>query len=453
MFRSATESQPDVSSAATGWLHILAALSIFVAALVVLSFEAGRAAFEGDEADYVSTSRYFGYLFLQRDVGREEWGDNHWTRTQPPLTRYIIGAWLWARGHDLESLNQPYVSTASSVEVNRRKGRVPDDRVLADARQPMVLLGAAAIALLYPLAAALGGPLAGLTTAGLALSSSFIRYTVVHAWAEAPLAFFLVLSAVVATYGASRAVARREWKGWAIALGVALGLASATKLTGAVGAFATVAWGLTRAAVVGRRAGAVREPPLRCARSLIDWTVASVSIALLVFLAVNPYLWRGPIKGVLGMVEERGEEMAAQQRQWPEYAVLDARERPFLTLAGSLRVGPRADSSAAVLINLLLVVVGAAKLVALARAGGVPPGGWPALGMLLSWLGAYLLAISSGLGLSYPRYFLPSCLLLLPFAGLGLATLLGLGKLKRASEIVWPTAGSRGGSRTAPTPS
>src|SRR3954447_14952083 len=79
-------------------------IAVFVLALFVLGWEAQRTGFEADEADYVATSRYFGYLFLQHDVSRPEWGSNHWTRTQPPLTRYIIGGWLTAAGRDLESL-------------------------------------------------------------------------------------------------------------------------------------------------------------------------------------------------------------------------------------------------------------------------------------------------------------------------------------------------------------
>src|SRR5215218_583174 len=95
-------------------LHGLATLGIFLLALVVLGVKASGAPFEADEADYVATSRYFGYLVLQHDVTRKEWGSNHWTRTQPPMTRYIVGMWLTAYGYDLETMNQPYVSTASS---------------------------------------------------------------------------------------------------------------------------------------------------------------------------------------------------------------------------------------------------------------------------------------------------------------------------------------------------
>ena len=138
-------------------------------------------------------------------------------------------------------MNQPYVSTASSFEVNRQKGRVPTDDVLARARQPMVLFGAAAIALLYPLGLLLGGPLAGLSAVGLALASTFLRYTLVHAWAEAPLSFFLLLAALLAAVGAQKiAGGTGRWWRWGLALGVALGLASATKLTGLVGVLIVV---------------------------------------------------------------------------------------------------------------------------------------------------------------------------------------------------------------------
>jgi len=204
-------------------------------ALVVLGIEAQSAPFEADEADYVATSRYFGYLFLQHDVSRPEWGSNHWTRTQPPLTRYVIGAWLTGYGQDLEALNQPYVSTASSFEVNRRKGRVPDDDVLARARQPMILFGAGAVAALFAVATMLGGPVAGVGTALLALSSPFLRYTLVHAWAEALLAFFMLLAALLSMYGVRRIVRGSTWIWPAVGLGLALGLASGTKLTGLVG--------------------------------------------------------------------------------------------------------------------------------------------------------------------------------------------------------------------------
>ena len=396
-------------SSLTTRLRVALSVAVFALSVLVLGIEAAAAGFEADEADYVATSRYFGYLFLQGDVARKEWGSNHWTRTQPPLTRYIVGAWLSARGYDLEKLNQPYVSTASSFEVNRQKGRVPTDDVLASARQPMVLLGAGAIALLFLLGATLGGTATGLVTAVLSLSSPFVRYTLVHVWAEAPLALFLVLSALLAAVGLKRVLAGGGVFAWGIALGVALGLASATKLTGLVG-LVVLPGAATLAAVWLLRAG---RPD--AARRIIGWATVSCVVAVALFVAVNPYLWRGPVAGLVGMLEERRDEMAFQQEQWPEYAVLAWSERPWLTVSGSLQVGPLAETPAAAPVNLPFLVVGIVGTAMLLRqAGPISP-----VGMLVAWMLGYVVAILVGLGLTYPRYFMPTTLFFLPALALG----------------------------------
>jgi hypothetical protein len=410
--------------------HLAATVGLFLVALVVLGFEAGGTTFEADEADYTATSRYFGYLFLQGDVSRKEWGSNHWTRTQPPLTRYIVGAWLTGYGYDLEKMNQPYVSTASSFEVNRQKGRVPTDDVLSRARQPMVILGAVAIALLYPLGLLLGGTIAGVGAVGLALSSAFLRYTLVHAWAEAPLACFMLLAAWLAAIGLRRVLDGNGWVGWGLALGVALGLASTTKLTGLVGIAIVVAVAGALAVVRGRR----QEPAT--ARRVVGWAATATGVALVVFVGLNPYLWRDPVGGVIGMLEERRDEMAFQQEQWPEFAVLNVADRPWLLAVGATRIGPWSDWPAvAVPIGLGLAALGLAALWSRLRAGRADP----AVLMLLGWLGGYTAAIFAGLGLSYPRYFLPACLLLLPLIGAGLALIVtraaATGRSSEASRL------------------
>jgi 4-amino-4-deoxy-L-arabinose transferase-like glycosyltransferase len=400
-------------------LHIAATLGIFLLAQLVLGAEASASPFEADEADYVATSRYFGYLALERDVTRKEWGSNHWTRTQPPLTRYIVGAWLTAWGYDLEKLNQPYVSTASSFEVNRQKGRVPTDDVLARSRQPMVLLGAGALALLYPLGLLLGGPLAGGLATLLALSSPFVRYTLVHTWAEAPLAFFRLLAAFLAAVGVRRVLQERPrtW-GWAVGLGLALGLAAATKLTGLVGLVP-----LAGAAGMLTLLHCRRQHELGVVRALAAWIVVAGIITLAVFVAVNPYLWPDPVGGLGGMLAERRDEMAFQQDQWPEYAVRGWAERPWLTVSGSLQVGPLAEVSAdtlsPVFMSLPLLLLGLAALYRRAVQGVLAA---PSISLLV-WAACYAVMIVAGLGLKYPRYFMPCTLLLLPFVGLGAAVL------------------------------
>jgi 4-amino-4-deoxy-L-arabinose transferase-like glycosyltransferase len=237
----------------------------------------------------------------------------------------------------------------------------------------------------------------------------------VHTWAEAPLACFLVLSALLAAWGIGRAVrGRGAWTG-AVGLGLTLGLASATKLTGLVGVAAVVAVGGGLALWLWRQ-----RPGLVSARRVLVWSTVAAVVALAVFVAVNPYLWRDPIGGLGGMLEERRDEMAFQQDQWPEYAVTGWAERPWLTVQGSLQLGPFAETPLAAPVNLPLLAIGLAALLQRIRRRGLA---LPAVS-LLAWAAVYAFVIVAGLGLKYPRYFMPTTLLLLPIVGLGLEMVL-----------------------------
>ena len=299
-------------------------------------------------------------------------------------------------------------------------------------------------ALLLALGTLLGGPIAGLATAALALSSGFIRYTFVHAWAEAPLAIFLTLSALLVSLGAGRVARGMAWREWAVAAGIALGLACSTKLTGYVGLLATLGVACGGAGLAWRRSGHVlsstgagqRAVPM----SWLAWgaTIGATAIALSIIL--NPFLWRGPVGGIAEMVAQRRDEMAAQQAQWPDFAVLGWQQRPGLTAVGTTRFGPWDERPwVAVPLNLLLLGAGVAMLYLAWRRRVAPPGGWPATVVLIGWLGAYLAAIVGGLGLSYPRYFLPGCLFLLPVAGAGAAWALGQLRFRVAPRAAAPT--------------
>ena len=388
------------------------AVVIFVVAAVVMLVEARFSPFEIDESGYIWSSRYFGHLFLQRDVNHEEWGVNYWTLTQPPTTRYVVGAWLTANGYDLDKLNKPYVPTASSYEINVMKGRVPTDDVLWRARQPLALLGAGAIGLLFLLGARIGGTWVGLATAALALSSPFVRYTFVHVWAEGPLALFFVLSALLATSAAPVLISGRGWVRPAIAVALAIAVATSIKLTGVVGVVALGAWAV---AVCGRAALAKVLDWSMVRRLFFALAIVSLTTAA-VWVLVNPFLWPDPLERTRLIVMNRADETAIQQEQWPEYAVHGWAERPWLTISGSLQVGPLAETPLAALVNLPLLALGIFAIVQRRRRNGERT----AIGMLLAWAATYFVVIMLGLGLKYPRYFMPTTLLFLPIVALGL---------------------------------
>ena len=137
-------------------------LGVFLAALLV--FGTAKAKIDSDEGNWIGTTRYFETYFIQRDFSPEAWADGYWTRTQPMVFRYVIGSWLWLRGHDLQIQNPNY-DYSKTAAANRRLGIAPSDDVLLDARMPARLMAALAVTMLYLVVRVLAGPLGGLAAA------------------------------------------------------------------------------------------------------------------------------------------------------------------------------------------------------------------------------------------------------------------------------------------------
>ncbi|HMM41948.1 MAG TPA: hypothetical protein PKA95_08610, partial [Thermomicrobiales bacterium] len=179
-------------------------LAVFVAALAVFWSAAHSASYHPDESDYIWTSRYFDYLVVSRDLDNEAWGDNLWTHTQPMMTRYLIGGWLWVRGYNLSTLPAPSYDWGKTYEENKQAGHVPEDWLLVEARVPSVVLAAGSAVLLYWLGSMVAGPLAGVVASLLLLGNPLMREHIVRAIPEPALMFFALLALWLAAVGARR---------------------------------------------------------------------------------------------------------------------------------------------------------------------------------------------------------------------------------------------------------
>jgi hypothetical protein len=445
----------------TWWLLREATLGLVVlgAALWIFGGAAGRVEFHGDEGASITTSRYFEYFFVRPDFDRREWRDNYSTHTQPMITRYLIGGWLRAGGYDLEKLPGGYVWDRS-LEENRRLGRVPDDALLARARAPMVLCAAGAAVLLYALGRVLAGALAGLVAATLALASPLAQEYLVRARPDAPVAFFSLLALLLAVLGSRRGRLGGLPLGWAVAVGVALGLALGTKLTAVLSLAATLAWGILAVAVSGARyrapggtsprpapdtrhraadagtptslgdprsalVSASSAPDTGWARAWVagrGWALALV-VAVAVFVASDPHLYRDPLLHTGHLFRFRMAEGEVGQRARPQAAVRDPLDRVAFVLRGSL-VDGTVSGARGVPLEAVLATAGAAALLVGAwrswrRAGLAPPEGL----ILLTAL-AYYAGTSAFLYLAWDRYLVPTLLIGTLFSGLGVAAML-----------------------------
>ncbi len=412
-------------------LRAVLATLVFLVSLAMFGLSAARVPHWADENDYLITSRYFRLLFVDRDLANPDWRDNYWSHTQPMLTRYVVGSWLWLRGYDLDAMPDRYDLTRS-FEENVRKGRMPEASLLLDARLPMVVLAAAAIAALFLVATLLAGPLGGLVAAGLALGSPLLREHMPRVMPEAPLACFILLALGLGIAGLRRARDGAIPLRWALALGLALGLGFATKLTAVLGLAAFGLWALAvaAAALVRRRAtrdpadGSEYPPPTSPWRAARGWLLA-LAVALAAFVVVNPHLYPNPVLHTAHLFEHRLEDESLRQREARRLAVRSLPDSVGRVLGNSLVAGAPFGSLGLPLEAALAALGLVALLARVIRSPGDPSRAGMA-GLTLIVTATYFAGVSAGLYLDYARYYVPTLLLGTLLAGSGVQAMAGI---------------------------
>jgi hypothetical protein len=258
---------------------------LLVVGLGVFWHAAHHVSYHADEGDYIYTSRYFDYFVVQRDLNNEAWGDNLWTHTQPMLTRYVVGGWLWVRGHNLSTMPQP--------------GSDVPQWLIVEARVPSVILAASCLVLLYWIGYLVAGSVAGVTAAILVLATPIARDHMARVIPEPSLVFFVLLSLWLAMVGMRRSCRGAIPLGWGVAAGVALGLAFQSKLTAvfSIGSFA--AWALIVGGTVFWRSRLALRPRVREACQRAGGWLLAIVIALAVFVMTNPHLYPSPLRHTL----------------------------------------------------------------------------------------------------------------------------------------------------------
>lgn len=391
---------------------------LLVMGIVVFWDAAHHAPYHVDEGDYVYTARYFDYLVVQRDLGHEAWGDNLWTRTQPMLTRYIVGGWLWTRGHNLSTLPPP--------------GSDLPEWFVVEARAVSVVFAACCLVLLYLIGHLAAGSVAGVVAAALLLLNPITRDHLARVIPEPFLIFFVLLSLWLAMAGMQRGQNGSLPPGWSVAAGLALGLAFQSKLT-AIFSFAVFgAW-----ALIAGGAAFWRSERTSQARALAVWRSAggwllAIAVGLAVFVVTNPHLYPDPLGRTRHLFGERQTTMASQRGSDPEAASGHLLDRVAYVTGGSL-VAPvsaerddRVRAWHGVPLALILAPIGVLALLRRSlRHGGrsLQPG--PSGLIVLAAFG-YLAGIALTIQIEWYRYVIPAYVLTCVIAGIGAATIVGV---------------------------
>jgi hypothetical protein len=408
--------------------EILLVLGVFAAGLLV--FFTAKTKIDSDEGNWIGTTRYFETLFIQHDVSPEAWADGYWTRTQPMVFRYVIGSWLWLRGHDLQIQNPNY-DYSKTAAANRRLGLAPADDVLDDARKPARLMAALGAVMLYlvvrVLAGPVGGIVGGLSGAASFIGSPYLEEHLIRAKAESTLMFFLLTALLLAILSVRRPRDTRSSVRWGVASGLLLGLAFGVKLTVVLALIAVTIWGVgtclaTWGIRTGRAGWLVRIVPLfrgtgdRQAAPWV-WPLAALVTAAFVFIVSNPFLWPSPIARSWLLFENRRDEMAQQQIDVPSRAVYSLEHRARLVWERSVWNDAFSPSRLGWPLEAVLTVIGAFWLAARAFTTR-DVGRRRAEVLVLLWLLCLWAGVTAGLGFLLQHYFVPTAVIATLLSGL-----------------------------------
>jgi hypothetical protein len=439
---------------------VLLALLVFLGAGAVFYDRAERVGYNTDEGQAVWPSQYFQFVFLDHQFGSPVWDENYWTLTQVPVYRYIIGAGVWLGGqpflpldlsHRIDEVSGPdrakyfdprtYEDERKLAE-QRRVPRPPADTLRA-ARLPMVLLGAGTAALLFLVGYELAGIVAGLVTAVAFVAAPFVQTLLPRAHTESPFLCFLSLGLWLSLCAAR---GQRPLLLGGLA-GLAVGLSAGSKLTGvlALAALAGFAGGaFVLWLIAGRSSGGWAGP-----RPLLErtwrWSALAAVVGLVVFLAVNPFLWPDPVGRTRAMLAFRQQEMFGQRTLNQELATPeDLPSRVGLLLRQTFVGEPWAARRRGMPLEALFAMVGLGAL------------GWQVVkrhpegglvgpeALVLTWSLVLVAGTAPNLGIDWDRYYLPTVALGLVLAGVGVATVV---------DAVARVVRKREASRTAPTAS
>jgi len=394
-----------------------------------------------DEAHKLGEAYYWHLFAEDRSFRDPDWSEDFYARTNPPFSKYVFGAALALGGVPVRDhrLQQAFERDWMRPEVLR--AQVPD-APLRITRRTSALFSAGACGLLTWIAGDIAGPIAGLAAALLFLAHPVVQEQSRLGLADPLLLFSLILIVPVTVRAAA---ALEGWRGPRAALlgaalpGLVVGLAAATKLTGALAGVAYA--GGMLAAALRADAGASRGRRLAAALALC---AGAGALALAVFVAINPYLYESPWTRLPAILRVYSDWTLCQQ-VGPGGGLFGLQERVASVVNFSFRgvstlpLG-RLLGRRGVWLTALGFAVGIGEIALTALDRRAPRRAAVGAAAALAWVVVFLVLYAAWLPLDWARFQLP------PAAAAALVTAIGWVRLPAWLAAAWRAL--RG--RTAP---
>lgn len=279
-----------------GRTHTIAAVVILVLTGLLVRDVRQEAPVTIDEPGWISSGAVT-FDLVRRRAPVSEWehaydrlqlGD--WGTQNPPVAKFYFGAILALTGHgDPVAYRWAFPRTYAQ---NLAAGTLPPAAVITPVRLGVVLTAAITLGLTYLLAFALVGNVAAVLAPLVLFALPVFRFHATHVYTDVPELACVLLGAVLCC-----AYARRQRWTLLIGAGLAGGLACAIKFNAApiVAAAVLIVWWYS-------------------SRQRIARAAAVAAIPLIVFVAVNPYLYPAPIARTRAIIQTWSARKVQQQQ-------------------------------------------------------------------------------------------------------------------------------------------
>ncbi len=408
-------------------LNAVLAIFLFAISFSINSAHLDQTALHPDETRWLNRAHYI------EDFGNpygENWQDYYLTRGQPPGGSFLMGIGLWLQGQPLDA--NGVWDFHYGDDWNALAGAVPDEDVLMAGRRTNAVVGALVVVLAFIVATMLTNRIGGVF-AGL-----FLAYHPLHiTLSTQALSDELLALSLAVTFVAAFKFASKPALGWALVMGISLGIGGATKLAPLALSFVLAAFGLLWLVVQVRQKG----------RGALRWPASRKGVLLLfqpaisgfVFVAMYPFLWVAPVRRSLDLLDFRRTEMASQARIWP-WARVENPKDAFMRYGEQLHdaysttkhLQQWADRnlgipiSSPVSLDFIVIAIGAILLIRMVIQRGL----WSPHAMVALLMAAEVGAVTVGLGVDFYRYYLP--ILLVNSILVGIAFGVGSARLRQA---------------------
>ncbi|HEY3291237.1 MAG TPA: phospholipid carrier-dependent glycosyltransferase [Anaerolineae bacterium] len=293
--------------------------------------------YHGDEGAYLNDSAWFDQWLAGDFASLRQVDDSK--LLDPPVGPLMIGLSRRLAGLDLSVAYRWDYSQPGDQAIN--VSTAPTAAMLVSGRLPSALLSFGSIMLLAALVLRERGYLASTVVTIFIVLNQGLMTALRQVMTEAPLLFFGLLGTILCARGLmwlDRRTPSTRRAFWLLAgAGLAIGLSTASKVNGAV-ALAALA-GLVLVSQIRHRRGIVNT---------IGLVVAPCATALVVFIALSPFMWTTPLDALRAVIDRRIELSATGQRLQPQNALLTPGARidvavwRLFTMDSALNCDPRA---------------------------------------------------------------------------------------------------------------